>query len=441
MFTQPVPFRHLFPNENYGLDDEELAREVGAPFGPMYSSGQGGNPRIAAGFTYLGQMIDHDLSFDPTPSFKLTRSESVQNFRTSAVDLDSLYGGGPIVSPHFYDVRARKFRLREDRFDLPRLGKTAVIADPRNDENIIVSQLLTAFLNFHNEVADLTEGPFNEVQRLVQWHYQWMVLHEYLPLITGKDVKEILDSRSPWPQTTTPFTPFEFSLAAVRFGHSQIRGQYDLNSDALGKGHKILPDLAGRRPPNTYEMIDWSFFFQFVNGPTPQQSMPIQPFLSFPLLSMPRENMPSAKQEIELSLAYRDLRRGQVYNLASGHDIAARMNLAQKDIVPAEAIWTRVRERLKQSGSKYQPPDSTAVPLWLYLLFEAEAHGNNGSHLGPLAATIVSAVVATFLREDSDSFLARQPDWKPSLGQPRTGTFSITDLLRLARNQQDRAPN
>src|SRR5207244_3657731 len=128
---------------------------------------------------------------DPTSSLeKLNDPHAIQNFRTAALELDSVYGGGPDGSPYFYeDATPIRFRLRNpERTDLPRLGNTAVIGDARNDSNFFVSQLHTAFLNFHNYVVTYRTGNFKEAQRLVRWHYQWIVLRKYLTKIVSGDI-------------------------------------------------------------------------------------------------------------------------------------------------------------------------------------------------------------------------------------------------------------
>ena len=65
-----------------------------------------------------------------------------------------------------------------------------MIGDPRNDENIFVSQLQLTMLKFHNKVFDhvlanpgLVQGSettFEAAQRIVRWHYQWIVVHDFL---------------------------------------------------------------------------------------------------------------------------------------------------------------------------------------------------------------------------------------------------------------------
>ena len=223
-------FGRLFPTLPPFSADVPLIRdaltELGAPGGPMdaqddlsdpvtlitdpaKSAHNPDNPTLTAGFTFLGQFLDHDMTFDPTSSLARAQDpESIRNFRIPALDLDSVYGGGPAVSPYLYDQNVDEGRttfLTEEipgsaavsidgnaRRDLPRNSQSvALTADPRNDENMMVAGLQQALLRFHNQVyldvaADLgaaytVDETFAEAQRVVRWHYQWMVLHEFLP--------------------------------------------------------------------------------------------------------------------------------------------------------------------------------------------------------------------------------------------------------------------
>jgi hypothetical protein len=436
MNTLPSPFIHLFP-EHVAPDDDQLAQQIGAPFGPMYSSGQGANPRITAGFTYLGQFIDHDLSFDPTTSLDPRDNASPpMNFRTAAFDLDSLYGFGPNVNSYLYvPTDPRRFVVGGQYDDLPRLDNgMAVVGDPRSDENVILSQLVTAFLNFHNEVVDREDRSFEEAQRLVRQHYQWIVLHEYLPLIVGRSLEEILKETEGHGYPDKPLIPLEFTVAAFRFGHSQVRERYDINSNVQGKGRLVLPDLAGHKKLGRFDHVDWSFFFDLGKESQPQPSLPIQPFISPPMLNMPPEILGPIKSNFDVSVAYRDIRRGQLRKLPDPHDVADKMKLAKDQVVSRDLIWDKMKEQLTRSGSSYDP-SGKPVPMWLYILFEAQELAN-AEHLGPMAARIVSAVFIGLLKADPESILS-VPGWKPTLGTD--GKFSIVDLLKMAQNQKNTA--
>src|SRR6266571_7224923 len=185
-------FRHLTPFEP---EDEDLEALGDTMFEPEPDDNQedpaGDNPDIPSGFTYFGQFIDHDITFDPNS--KLQRQNdpnALRNFRTPRFDLDSLYADGPDNNPYLYDkdgvhLLVGKNAAGED--DLPRNAadpKRALIGDPRNDENAIVSQLHLAFIKLHNNVVDHlpanTPHLFDEARRIVRWHYQWVVIHDFL---------------------------------------------------------------------------------------------------------------------------------------------------------------------------------------------------------------------------------------------------------------------
>jgi hypothetical protein len=125
----------------------------------------------------------------------------------------------------------------------------AVIGDPRNDENIIVSQLHHAFIRFHNNVVEHVAAKqpglkgaalFAEARRVVTWHYQWVVVRDFLPRIVGDELAEEVLSPAGVPNLSLfeprndPFIPVEFSGAAYRFGHSMVRAAYDLNDTVTG---------------------------------------------------------------------------------------------------------------------------------------------------------------------------------------------------------------
>ena len=147
----------------------------------------------------------------------------------------------------------------------------AIIGDPRNDENLIVGQLHLAFMKFHNAVLDgPANGDFEEAQRLVRWHYQWIILHEFLPRTCGEDTVErvVEDGRQFFRFKDEPYMPVEFSVAAYRFGHSQVRSFYRVNP---GFAAPLFPqdpagpldggDLRGRQPVTANRAVDWKGFF------------------------------------------------------------------------------------------------------------------------------------------------------------------------------------
>ena len=240
--------------------------------------GGGGAGRIPAGYTYLGQFVDHDLTMDRTDvalGEDVSPAELLQG-RSPRLDLDSLYGNGPgnPQSAKFYESDGMHLKTgttipaegvkAKPRHDLPRVGKgglaasqKALIPDPRNDENLIVAQTHLAMINFHNKVVDKTSSTLPAVQRFVlarkrvTLHYQWLLRHDYLPRICAPTVvdsvfkngrKLVEPDAKP---TDVPTMPIEFSVAAFRLGHSMIRADYNWNS----------------KFPGTAGTLDWMFFF------------------------------------------------------------------------------------------------------------------------------------------------------------------------------------
>ena len=222
---------------------------------------------IPAGFTYVGQFVDHDLTQDKTAKSlgsAVTVDELLQG-RSPALDLDSLYGRGPTHPEDaiFYADGARLLLGRTkadpntpgtnmdlDGFDLPRVGfgstkverRRAQIPDARNDENLAVAQIHLAFMRFHNAVVDklaLDGVPstllFEQARELVVKHYQWMLRTDYLPRVVDPAIVDdvFTNGRTFFepapPPGNHPTMPIEFSVAAFRLGHSMIRDRYDWN--------------------------------------------------------------------------------------------------------------------------------------------------------------------------------------------------------------------
>src|SRR5439155_9440801 len=165
------------------------------------------NAGIPSGYTYLGQFIDHDITFDPSSSLMQQNDpDALVDYRTPRLDLDSVYGRGPADQPYMYTADGRKFRLgrtlsengkASKARDLPRFAdpndpqgaKRALIGDKRNDENVIVSQLHSAILQLHNKLAVQDQAAsFEEIQRRVRWHHQWIVVNDFLVKICGEEV-------------------------------------------------------------------------------------------------------------------------------------------------------------------------------------------------------------------------------------------------------------
>jgi hypothetical protein len=392
------------------------------------------NVDVPAGFTYLGQFIDHDLTFDPTPFADRQRDpHALVNFRTPRFDLDSVYGLGPEVQPYLYDwdsepAGARLLVGRNGRDgteDLPRNQQDrALIGDRRNDENRIVAQLHLVFLRFHNAVVDhlAAEGTpvgehFETARQVVRRHYQWIVVHEFLPKVVGERMAEtVLARREFFASREEPFIPVEFSGAAYRFGHSMVRDRYGLKRlPATGTGPPAVPfgDLFGQRALTHEHVIDWERFFDLGAARGPQASFRIDTALAKPLFDLP---------DGEPVLARRNLLRGRKLGLPSGQDVAEA--LAAPCLEPEELGIDA------QPGRRSRDVLLRSTPLWYYVLREAEQR-EDGRHLGPVGGRIVGEVLAGLLDGDPDSYLHAEPAWEP--GQLGTAKpFTMARLVEFA---------
>ena len=403
-----------------------------------------GTPYIPAGYTYLGQFIDHDITFDPTSHRAPVTKADIENFRTPRLDLDSLYGSGPVVHPFLYDWQheeAPGARLlvgqnaEDGNEDLPRnVPGRALVGDVRNDENAIVAQLHLLFIKFHNAVLDGLpkqnrhwQELFEEARSIVRWHYQWIVVHEFLPTVLGPQLaKELIGDRPRsgvprirrrWlPKRWEPYVPLEFSIGAYRFGHSLVRSHYILRRDG-GTARpplRLFPDLQGQRPLRAELVIDWRRFFRFEQlgaRHEPQNGLQIDSALSGPLFDLPDGGG---------SLAERTLTRAAIRRVPSGQEVARRLGLK-----PLDAAALRLADLPPQARGRVL----TATPLWYYVLCEAEREG--GDHLGPLGGRVVADVILRLLGSDPTSYV-HQKDWRPSLGVWEPNEFRMTDLIEVA---------
>jgi hypothetical protein len=381
------------------------------------------NHCIAAGWTIFGQFIAHDITADRSLLAHHADAELLRNARTPQLDLDAIYGDGPGGSKYFYDLTDPDKLLigtndAGQPNDVPRNEQgVALVGDPRNDVHALISQLHVAFLKFHNRVVDLLrdEGVpedhlFDEAQRLVRWHYQWIVLHEFLPLTAGSEiVTDVLHSGPRFYRyQDEPFIPVEFADAAYRYGHSQIRAVYQLNEHASGR---VFPECIGGCPVPQERVIDWRHFFALDDGHPPQPTRRIDARLVHPLIDLPNEVVGTPSVPEHRSLAVRDLLRGKALDLPSGEAVARVMNV--EPLTPEELGW------------------DGETSLWYYILKESELR-EQGERLGPVGGRIVAEVLVGLVQADPGSFWNGDRDWQPTLPSAAAGSFTMADLLRLA---------
>jgi hypothetical protein len=479
--ANPGMFGRMFPTLHpLAVDDGPLQALANAMLDASPEDPAGDNTNVPSGFTYLGQFVDHDITLDLT-SFgdKEADPQAVENFRTPALDLDNVYGLGPDGSRQLYArnpgdadgknpgpklLIGKNVNIGNDpdptklfRNDLPRSPEGfALIGDHRNDENLLVAQTHLAMLKFHNKVCDtlVAQGKplnsvFAEARQIVTWHYQWMVLHDWVERITEKGIvaKILNQGRRFYRFKKFPFMPVEFSAAAYRLGHSMVRQTYSHNRvftsipgpgvitnatlhllfQFTGLSGNIIGDLSPTPPTPPTAMpllpsnwiIDWRRFHEVLpsnpQGVLRNHSRKLDPFVVKELHTLPGDGS---------SLPFRNLKRGVLLGLPSGQDVAAAMKIPNP-LTPAEIATGPDGAVAKQNGLHQN------TPLWYYILKEAQQRGG-GLKLGPVGATIMAEVFVGLVHGDHQSYLwIKGPNWKPTLPSQTPGTFTMADLLRF----------
>lgn len=447
------------------------------------------NSTIPSAYTYFGQFVDHDITFTEVTKPRGFKTDAkvlgenkhltpwslkqvhtlIKNKRDSVLELDCVYG----LLPPDTDDKNEKRKLpprdesdenlmalskvsktgdrppgKDDEHDLCRqeksssdCGKTdrvALIADPRNDSNLIVSQLHVAFLRAHNNIVKEKNISFEEAQMLLRQHYHWLIVHDFLKKrVADPDVVERVLS-SPEPRYKPPYgdfsLPLEFAVAAYRFGHSMIRKTYYVNDTSqstslgklftlivLGQGLKAKPGQGTDTLPENM-IIQWEGFL--TGGKN--MARKINTRVVEPLFELLDEKDQPLDGERRLSV--QDLKRGYMMKLPTGQAIANALEIENPltaEEIEMAAVNDKQRELLRTK--KF----SSRTPLWFYILAEAAVRGK-GNRLGPVGSYLVAEVLIGLIRRIPYSFL-NQPGWKPTLGFIKKDEFDLTDLLRLAK--------
>lgn len=430
------------------------------------------NKNLPAGYTYFGQFVDHDITFDPTSSLQRQNDpDKLHNFRTPRLDLDCIYGEGPDDEPFMYDDNLKGLmllgRVQKDRDgnavagsnepDLPRnVQGRALIGDMRNDENLIVSQFQLAMLRLHNRVylqlLNICEDhlpqkieftlenkeKFHEAQRIVRWFYQYVVWNDFVKRLVKKNIwSKVLVKKDGkfecegrfYNWKYEPFVPVEFAVSAYRFGHSLVRPGYqvNLNKDAgLGLGVELPifdPTNSGRHDLRGFRFFphrhtvqwDWFFKMQSSGEPFPQPARRIDPKLSSAVSAIPDGAGGSNR------LASLNMLRSWRMGIPRGTDVAVAMGIAPHQIKdPHEDI------------------------LWHYILKEAALipRRDSGRMLGNVGGTIVAEVFGGLLAGDPQGYVQNAPNWTPAdetaimalmpNGTENGGDWEVADLIRAS---------
>jgi hypothetical protein len=447
----------------------------------------GDNPKIPAGYTYLGQFVDHDITLDTTP-LKQQKADplATTNFRSPALDLDSLYGDGPGIHPYLYAKDGISLppgprfligkahesdglvaqRIPERPNDLPRNSHGhALIFDERNDENLLVAQFHLLMLKFHNKVVDRIAASkpgltgldlFHEARRVVTWHYQWIVLFDFVEKLTEpgliRRIKQ--EGRRFYRFRAKPYMPAEFAAAAYRLGHSMVRQSYSHNAvfrtggitegtlnlmfNFTGKSGQIVGDLAPDVPPTPLGplrslpsnwVIDWRRFFELgtlaQTDPTftLNLSRRLDPFIVPELHALPGHPPDmTTPQAREFVLPFRNLRRGAQIGLPSGQDVCLAMGFAPL----SQANLSDGEDGVVAATHGFHK----RTPLWYYILKEAEQL-HHGERLGPVGSTIIAETFLGLVHGDDRSFLWQRSNWVPELPGETPGHFTMADLVRF----------
>jgi heme peroxidase len=419
------------------------------------------NPTMTAGSTFVGQFIDHDVTFDQSSHLGKPQNPLTSlNARTPALDLDSVFGGGPGIRPDLYvsnpdgsvgpQLKIGSGGVHED---VPRTAKgdgtyTAILGDPRNDENMMIAGLHCAHILFYNrvlsELGSIDLSPFPAAQgadlsnahdqfliarQITLWHYQWLLVNEHLPQIAGQAmVSKVLTKGNKFykPPAGDAFMPIEFAAACYRFGHSMVRPSYRANFTS-GTGDSTSPtanpffglvfdatepnfsgpinydrdDLLGGYPA-ARRYIGWQTFFDFGDGQV-KNNKKIDSKLSSVLFTLPLPVIAMGGETTPLVLPQRNLLRQLTWSLPSGQQVAKAMGvppLKPGDMGGIDQVYK---------------PFGSSTPLWYYILAEAKA-ASGGMTLGPIAGRIVTETLIGLLRADATSYLSANPGWTPFLG-------------------------
>ncbi|MEH1901814.1 MAG: peroxidase family protein [Nostoc sp.] len=456
--TREQAFTHLLPLRAKSYPTHELLELANSIKSEPDSVKDGPDPEenllLPAGYTYFGQFIDHDLTFDNTSSLNPvdigSQDRLPSNLRTPRFDLDSLYGDGPDAQPFMYaedgatllykngtenqvqptasnTKLVEDFKNQADQDLLRSPNGRAIVGDKRNDENSIISQIQLSFVKYHNAVVvklkqnnhrlqddqKLTgTALFEAAQNEVRWAYQKIVIEDFLPRIVNADVLEGLKdkTRDQRAQNYALYTedkrenlPREFVVAAYRFGHSGVRFGYRLNND---KRFSIFPgsdnpnpdddSLLGFEPLPSHHVIDnWARFFPLtVPGVLPNE-----------FRDEPADN--KERPEVRLQLAYK-----------IDSNLVDPLGVLPSPVLPTSQNVGGVIKEVKDAISPDTLPDKKVVPPRPSLALLNLLRGNNYRVQG--GQQIVKALQDKGFTQaiplTSDQLSVRRPAGKNSAG-------------------------
>jgi len=344
---------------------------------------------IAQGYTYLGQFLAHEIA-----------PRANVNSRSRQLDLDSLY-------PEFDDAEKidssnGKFFTQpetEDKLeDLIRDSENkALIPDFRNDDQLILAQLHLLWLNFHNHLINLfdihctpdPDGPlarYEEARRFTVACFQRIIVDDYMDTLTDCNVRSLLWGGDKIDILKIPHEdqlPFEFTHAAGRFGHPQVRSAYILNSD--DPRQVSLEDLfllTGANEdyegvPNRFR-IEWQLFFPKTDNDKREEAQKIKPFIT-----------PALRQRVLV----KNFQAGIKKKLPSGQLLAKTIiNEFHKQEFYDHGVQENIVEIDDNQAARNALEAMNLLedtPIWLFILLESDASPTRGEKLGPLGSVLL----------------------------------------------------
>lgn len=431
-------------------------RERLMELGEVMQKSENGLSRVSAGYTYLGQFIDHDITKlkrgSREPSNRRVPVNELKQLRTPTLDLDSVYGDGFNDESIAIDTDSGEFLTgyvicegdkRLQGYDLPReLDKDCkhpLIPDARNDENLIVSQLHLVFLKLHNRLIKFNKekNPEEEVEALFEMTrkqtillYQKVVLQDFMRKVIDPTVWDLIIQQN-WSFLWDPCLveearmPLEFSAAAFRFGHAMVQKDYHLNKcktnvslekifEFTGKG-----GMAGKEALPVEMVIDWDLFFKVDESKLVylfNHAAKICPSIHI--------KIPKNRPKFD-TLATLNLLRGNELGLPSAQDYVAALarahpklcsKLGLKLLPENELNYPILKKDQKLLDQVENGLDfSKKTPLLYYILVEAFSQCE-GYQLGSLGSLIVAETLKSLIYLSEPSCLTSDSFDETKLG-------------------------
>ena len=413
-------FGRMFPDLAPLFTSTELIEKLGQPRGLMDTVGRSPDSDIPAAYTFFAQFIDHDITLDVTSCLESDQVQDVDklpNLRSASLDMDCVYGFGPEASPHLYDGEKLLTGNDTNPNDLARAKDgTALIGDPRNDENLFLSQLQLVFIRFHNKLIDSGLG-FEEAQTEARYHYQYIVLHDYLkrvcdPVIYNFALENLYRRNYPFKTCTDDcgrlIMPVEFSVAAYRFGHTMVRSEYPAN--VKYKKVELFDEEFGTLGFSAVPKkltVDWRFLLDVDNTPY-AKSRAIDELLAKELNDLPfmRDSEPDPNKR---SLSFRNLMRGRSLGLPSGQDVAGALADCGYDLCADFDLKLSQVRGYNNLSRELKAELKEQTPLFFYILRESKF----GDGLGRVGSAILMEVFAAMLTHCENSYI-NADCWEPS---------------------------